>query len=477
MPRECSVPDSFCDKPSDVEKEGQLATMPEDYLWAWETAEVDGRQVETFVLKSCPAGHQLVNRSGSVFTPALQKCLPCGRGRYILDMHALCEDCPKGARCSNGDAFEPLVAGSVWEEVQLSDTEYRRVKRLLECPPGHSLEYDEALPINDNCQPCERGTYRLDPCSRDSSMPHCVNCDPRATCPGGDIVEAVAGYWRVQLLQWGTTHEYMPEASIACAGKEGQPCLFPSDGTYLLGGWHERSMTCMPLPGSSPDELFCARAVLVESESRMSHRRQPDQDLNSTTSNASASKAMVVKCPIGACDSNNTCLQNRTGPVCGFCKPGYSMNADGCSAQPCPAEEELQPLRWFVGAVFLIVFVATYLALSFRPVLPELDWLLARLMQGIVSLLSHLVCCHDANGDVGGGLMEVLDMGKWFLSRFGGISTRSKMSGHLFLLCSLSRADMMSAFTVTWWRQQQISQYLKIFIVSSMFAPIWRLYY
>ena len=91
--------------------------MPEDYLWAWETAEVDGRQVETFVLKSCPAGHQMVNRSGSAFNPALQKCLPCGRGRYILDMHALCEDCPKGARCSDGDAFEPLVAGSVWEEV------------------------------------------------------------------------------------------------------------------------------------------------------------------------------------------------------------------------------------------------------------------------------------------------------------------------------------------------------------------------
>ena len=47
MPCECSVPDSFCDKPSDVEKEGQLATMPEDYLLAWETAEVDGKQVET----------------------------------------------------------------------------------------------------------------------------------------------------------------------------------------------------------------------------------------------------------------------------------------------------------------------------------------------------------------------------------------------------------------------------------------------
>jgi Ca2+-binding EF-hand superfamily protein len=436
------VPDAFCDKPSDSEKETQLANMPDDYLWVWEAAEVDGEQVETIVLKSCPPGHRLVNSSGSGFNPALQKCLPCGRGRYILDMYALCEECPKGADCRDGDMFEPFAPGSVWEEIELSAAgslasvaEYRRVKRVLECPPGYAILYDEALPVNDDCQPCERGTYRLEPCWRNSSVPHCILCDPRATCPGRDVVEAVAGYWRVQLLRWGTTHEYLPEASLACAGRAGQACLFPREGLYWLDGWQERSMTCMPLPGGG-DELFCARPILVERDA--SSRRQLQKALNSNASNSSTAKAMVVKCPIGACDNNNTCRQNRTGPVCGFCKPGYSMNANGCSAKPCPSGEELQTVRWLAGAIFFTLFFAAWVALSLKPVLPELEWLMARLLQGIVSMLSHLVCFYDANGDVGGGVLGILKFFKWFLKSIGGFNT--------------------------WWRQQQMPQFLKIII-------------
>ena len=415
------MPDAFCDKPSDSEQEAQLANMPDVYVWAWEAAVVDGAEVETFVLKSCPPGHRLVNNSGSGFNQALQKCLPCGRGRYILDMYALCEDCPKGARCPDGDAFEPLAIDSVWEEVELSHsgTEYRRVKRVLECPPGHALEYDEALPINDNCMPCEPGTYRLDPSTRDSSKEQCLSCDPRAKCPGKDAVEAVAGYWRVQLLRWGTTHEYLPEASIACASKAGRPCLFPSEGSYALAGWKHRSMTCSLLPGGG-DELFCARPLMVESDASL--RRQKGDSLGaSSSSNGSTSRALVVKCPIGACDSNQTCRQNRTGPVCGFCKPGYSMNADGCSEQPCPPEEEIRTVRWFVGTLVSLVFLLAYLSLSFRPVAPELDWLLARFFQGLVGLLSNMVCFYDANGDVGGGFMQVFELGKWALSKFNGL--------------------------------------------------------
>jgi hypothetical protein len=440
------VADAFCDKPSDSEKETQLANMPDDYLWVWEAAEVDGEQVETFVLKSCPPGHRLVNSSGSGFNQALQKCLPCGRGRYILDMHALCEECPKGANCPDGDAFEPLAQDSVWEEVERSDstTEHRRFKRVLECPPGHALEYDEALPINDNCVPCERDTYRLDPSTRNSSQPHCILCDPRATCPGRDAVEAVEGYWRIQLLRWGTTHEYLPEASIACAGKEGRACLFPREGSYALGGWQERSMACMQLPGGG-EELFCARPLLAN-DSHLRRQAGAGEALDeSSSSNGSTTRAIVVKCPIGACDSNQTCKQNRTGPVCGFCKPGYSMNADGCSEQPCPPEEELQAVRWFVGVIFIIAVLVAYLALSFRPVTPELDWLLARALQGLVGLLSSLVCFSDADGDVGGGFMQVLELGRWALAKINGLGALSQMSADL-CVCILEMLLLMITF-------------------------------
>lgn len=97
------------------------------------------------------------------------------------------------------------------------------------------------------------------------------------------------------------------------------------------------------------------------------------------------------------------------------------MNADGCSEQPCPPEEEIRTVRWFVGTLVSLVFLLAYLSLSFRPVAPELDWLLARFFQGLVGLLSNMVCFYDANGDVGGGFMQVFELGKWALSKFNGL--------------------------------------------------------
>ena len=261
-------------------------------------------------------------------------------------------------------------------------------------------------------------------------VPRCVGAHPAVSVLSSAAPRALLP---IEVLPVPKNNNLLSEASRACAGKEGQPCLFPRNGTYLLRGWHERSMTCMPLPDRPSDELFCARPILEESDAGLGHRRE-EEALNSTTSNSSTSKVMVVKCPIGACDSNNTCRQNRTGPVCGFCKPGYSMNANGCSAQPCPAEEELHTLRWLVGVVFSVLFLAAYLALALRPVLPELDWLLARLTQGLVSLLSNVLCYQDVNKDVGGGVLEVIRIGKWLISKFSALRTLSQMSARLSIL-------------------------------------------
>ena len=65
--------------------------MPDEYLWVWESAQANGD--ETFVLKSCPPGHQLVNSTevGGAFNPSLQKCSACAANEYILDQFRECQ--------------------------------------------------------------------------------------------------------------------------------------------------------------------------------------------------------------------------------------------------------------------------------------------------------------------------------------------------------------------------------------------------
>jgi hypothetical protein len=114
------------------------------------------------------------------------------------------------------------------------------------------------------------------------------------------------------------------------------------------------------------------------------------------------------------------------------------MNSDGCSAEPCPPEEELQRLRVTVGVIVSVMFLITYFALAWRPVVPEWDWILARALQGMSACLSHFLCYTDAQGDVGGGVEEVVHLFKWLVSKAGAFHR--------------------------WWREQRVPQYLKIFI-------------
>ena len=51
-------------------------------------------------------------------------------------------------------------------------------------------------------------------------------------------------------------------------------------------------------------------------------------------------RAVLLRCPLGACGENNTCKANRVGPLCGYCAPGAVMTSTGCGGttggQPCP---------------------------------------------------------------------------------------------------------------------------------------------
>ena len=193
-------------------------------------------------------------------------------------------------------------------------------------------------------------------------QPHCHLCHPKATCKGKDSVEAKEGYWRFELEAWDKEYEYHNETECY---EEGAVCLFPDEGAYLLGGWKEQTMTCLKLG----DNLVCARPK---------ESGRVDTETNEYSQNASSGgggegrRALILSCPIGACSSSNVCKQNRTGPVCGICREGYAMNADGCSAAQCPSEDDLRPLRALVVAVVTTLTFVMYFHF-WRPVVPEID--------------------------------------------------------------------------------------------------------
>ena len=94
-------------------------------------------------------------------------------------------------------------------------------------------------------------------------------------------------------------------------------------------------MTCIKLPGGG-EELFCARLL-----SAVSATRRTSTSNSSVVNATDAVRASILRCPVGACGKNNSCNQNRTGPVCGNCLPGYAMEASGCSAKKCPRKNIL----------------------------------------------------------------------------------------------------------------------------------------
>ena len=210
----------------------------------------------------------------------------------------------------------------------------------------------------------------------------------------------------------------------------------------------------MQLPGGG-DELFCAR--LIQNHPLSGVRRAKASSGNSTTDDDSNSgddgdanvsttiQAKVLRCPVQACGPNNTCLQNRTGPVCGYCQAGFVMETAGCSNEVCPSEEELAPWRYALMVSVGTVVLLLYIGLACRPVLPELDWLIARALQGLVGMGSACVCFRDTHGDTGEGAGEIM-----------GLAT-SFMNGGRWFLGNLKQGG-------AWWKENQAGQYLKILI-------------
>jgi hypothetical protein len=122
-----------------------------------------------------------------------------------------CADCPEGAVCTSDRACALGRFGS--ESFKIGDTrgdlkcpnskdvvygtwqrntsgEYR----LISCPPGFTLQRSDVSLTSDKCVQCPVESYSLVIVT--SPAVKCRPCPTGASCPGGSVVEAIAGYWQ-----------------------------------------------------------------------------------------------------------------------------------------------------------------------------------------------------------------------------------------------------------------------------------------
>ncbi len=102
----------------------------------------------------------------------------------------------------------------------------------------------------------------------------------------------------------------------------------------------------------------------------------------------------VYRCLPGACSENNSCFSNRTGPVCGLCPPGWALTTNGCEL--CPEEQIVSRLRAGVYAVGILLLFTSWILLSWRPLIPQIDDIIAKLFNGILMCFSFLSCAGSA---------------------------------------------------------------------------------
>ena len=215
-----------------------------EYLWRY------NRTLNFFVLIKCPHGHQLINGAEISTAPELtaldaarallQKCKPCGKTFYIIpgeSQLSKCKPCPapQGKVCPDGAMFIPTPAGSQWT-LETSTTGGLE-KRLDLCPAGYSIMRlpPGNPPELDTCEKCENGKYLLHKVKYQGDRGNasavgyseCRKCPENADCPGGNVVEAKSGYWRLQLRYINSSlapagyhgFEYIPEKKCNETGK------------------------------------------------------------------------------------------------------------------------------------------------------------------------------------------------------------------------------------------------------------------
>eukprot|EP00961_Rhodomonas_salina_P003389 46924-Rhodomonas_salina.1 len=136
---------------------------------------------DQLILKSCPAGHSLINStegtSSGTFNHDLQQCRPCSTTQYILDPNRhQCQKCPAGLLCDGTDEVQLKVSNSTW----VKDGE---IWRLITCAKGYEVQngrnfFDAEA---QECVPCAAG--------EECTLSQCTEC---VLCPAGKFKDLVS---------------------------------------------------------------------------------------------------------------------------------------------------------------------------------------------------------------------------------------------------------------------------------------------
>ena len=141
------------------------------------------------------------------------------------------------------------------------------------------------------------------------------------------------------------------------------------------------------------------------------------------------------------------------------CKKGHSMTIAGCSAQKCASENELAPWRYVFMSVVGLLCGLMWLVLSWRPVFPTLDRVIASILSSIAGGLSGYVIFADSRGDNA-------DVRK----------SLSSLREQCRSLCGVCFASLGWLGTKVlglnkWMKQNHAPEFFKIFLVRSQCSP------
>ena len=363
-------------------------------------------------LAKCPPGHRLINSTDSsavgVFSHDAQQCLPCKQGEYILNQLESCQTCPAGAIC-NGVAIQSALGDWIPDG---------SIYRLVSCPPGHRLinsTDNSAFGVFSHgvqqCLACKQNEYIVD------QFESCQACPAGAVCNGanGSLSGTEGSYWRREgdklrvfqcdagyvLVRDDSSHsaKAFQDACVQCLpqtyslvgarvlalgqcvrnGSSDQPYWCPTatagvvvglNDDFVAGSWTSSPELAQQICNQCPAQADCPGGSIVlpktgfwSPPANVTVQRRASQFPTSVS---------LYTCPPGACLGSGNCSEGRTGPVCGFCKPGWAMTSGAC--QQCPTDENLYKAEQngliALGVLLSVVFLYVF---SLRPLFLDMD--------------------------------------------------------------------------------------------------------
>ena len=228
---------------------------------------------------------------------------------------------------TDGAQFIPKVEGSKWE-VEITDDDGPRTRRITECPRGFALERKQSNPQADRCVECPGSSdaaYSLREArwSGNESLTGlgawCEPCPTPASsvsCAGNTLVTGEEGWWLVEeeeeLVE--EQHSRRDDPAIKHVFRSTLPG-FPLMLLFDTALSRALALHCNLDPVLAPDRTY--------------------------------------KCDPGVCMANNSCANGRSGVACGSCPddPLHVLTVGICTRCPDTSPDQL----WMWRAIFCVV--------------------------------------------------------------------------------------------------------------------------